>query len=204
MPLPVGYTAQDYVYWEAYAGKFMSFLRGQGAYPGDPPLGYEEYKKREKYTPTPDKYKDIIARSSANRFGESLDEAVPEPRVISMGGFEGRGDRGGPSMGQGRGCGFGYHGARGWRGGMRGYHGPPMGSRAARGYNPGGQRGQHLYGLGRAPRLQDDTIQYPMEDQQMAPDNEQPGLEGPGELGVEYGGEEEPVLYDKDGNALQY
>ncbi|KIJ11436.1 hypothetical protein PAXINDRAFT_15645 [Paxillus involutus ATCC 200175] len=55
MPLPVGYTAQDYVRWEAY-------------------LGYEEYKKREKYTPTPDKYKDIIARSSANRFGESLDE----------------------------------------------------------------------------------------------------------------------------------
>ncbi|KAF9232335.1 hypothetical protein BU15DRAFT_20857, partial [Melanogaster broomeanus] len=68
------YTTQDYVRWEAYAGKFTQFIRGAGSYPGDPPAGYDEYKKREKYAPTPEEYRDLIARTSANRFGESIDE----------------------------------------------------------------------------------------------------------------------------------
>ncbi|KAF9234433.1 hypothetical protein BU15DRAFT_79040 [Melanogaster broomeanus] len=52
----------------------LQFIRGAGSYPGEPPAGYDEYKKREKYAPTPEEYRELIARTSANRFGESVDE----------------------------------------------------------------------------------------------------------------------------------
>ncbi|KAF9234432.1 hypothetical protein BU15DRAFT_65733 [Melanogaster broomeanus] len=172
MPLPSGYTAQDY------------FIRGAGSYPGEPPAGYDEYKKREKYAPTQKKSVDEV-RMPAAAFKYALDAIASKPGVSAgdAGGFAGRGGRS-----------FGFRGSPAGQGG-RGPFGATAAPRAFRGRLGLTGGGQHASARNNAANLQVHHDEQVTGDAMQGVEEDLPGLDDD---------DEEPILYDETGEAVQF
>ncbi|KAJ7194441.1 hypothetical protein GGX14DRAFT_700927 [Mycena pura] len=61
----LSYTAANHLEWERYADIVNQWANGHGLYPGTPPAGYQEcFKIKQKYTPVPKDYPDLLHASS--------------------------------------------------------------------------------------------------------------------------------------------